>query len=393
VKKTDWRRTQQQVPPFGRNDNELLGGNDNGVIGSNDEQSSWAQISATAGAAVWAGMAVLARMGVARIGAIELMFLFAPLVIAPLGIELGRRMASDGRLGALARRLQPLGAGLAVAAICLPPGKRAGIVALGWLFVCLLMAGEGVMRLLRTPWKDAGRACPELAEGSARATLVRTTLAVARIDLAVGGAWLVASRWGMRPMGIQEPIGLLTAVHFHFAGFATATIAAATLQFAERGGEVRRWLRGVVGLVIAMPFVVAAGFVISPVLKMGAAILFSASVAGLAIAVRACGTKAEDRTARVLLQVAAGAVFAGMVLSGSYAVADYLGSEVLTIPQMARTHGVLNAVGFCLPGLLGWLVEKSRGQELWRRGRSESEVRGQKSEVRSQKSKFPTSLA
>jgi hypothetical protein len=34
---------------------------------------------------------------------------------------------------------------------------------------------------------------------------------------------------------------------------------------------------------------------------------------------------------------------------------------VLTIPQMARTHGVLNAVGFCLPGLLGWLVEKSRG--------------------------------
>jgi hypothetical protein len=171
----------------------------------------------------------------------------------------------------------------------------------------------------------------------------------------------VASRLGMRPMGIQEPIGLLTAVHFHFAGFATATIAAATLQFAERRGKYR-WLKPVVLMVVGLPFVVAAGFVISPIMKMVAAILFSASVAGLAIAVRACGRRAEEPTARILLQVAAGAVFAGMVLSGAYAVADYLGSNALTIPQMARTHGILNAVGFCLTGMLGWLVETSRGQ-------------------------------
>jgi hypothetical protein len=354
-------REQQQIPPVGRNDNGVLG-----------RQNSWAQISATAGAAVWAGLAVLARMGVARIGAIELMFLFAPLVIVPLGMELGRGMAGGGRLEALARRLQPLGAGIAVVAICLPPGKRAGILALGWLVVCGLIAGGEIVEIFRGArelWgKSTGespvptRALPTRAVARRpRVTRVaEIAMAVARIDLAVGGAWLVASRWGMRPMGIQEPIGLLTAVHFHFAGFATATIAATTLRFAERRGEGRQWLRVVVGLVVGMPFVVAAGFVISPVLKMGAAILFSASVAGLAVAVRACGTKAENGTARLLLQVAAGAVFAGMVLSGSYAVADYLGSDVLTIPQMARTHGVLNAVGFCLLGLLGWLVEKGR---------------------------------
>jgi hypothetical protein len=183
-------------------------------------------------------------------------------------------------------------------------------------------------------------------------------MGIARVDLVVGGAWLVASRWGMRPMGIQEPIGLLTAVHFHFAGFATAMIAAATIRFSEKRGE-HPWLKRLVLMVVGLPIVVAAGFVISPVVKMVAALLFSASVAGLAIAVRACGTKAANTTARILLQVAAGAVFAGMVLSGAYAVADYLGSGALTIPQMARTHGVLNAVGFCLSGLLGWLVESS----------------------------------
>ncbi len=320
-----------------------------------------------AGAGVWAGMAVLARIGIVRVGAIELLFLFAPLVIVPLGMELGRGMGGTGRLEELARRLQPVGAGMVVVAMCLPPGWRAGLAAAGWMVVCGLMAGGGVVGLVRSSLTRSSLTRSSLTRSSWRDAdrSVRATLALAQMDLGVGGAWLVASRLGMRPMGIQEPIGLLTAVHFHFAGFATAMIAAATLQFVERRGVFRlgqRWLKPVVVLVAGMPIVVAAGFVISPVVKMAAAILFSTSVAALAIAVRACGRNAEDATARILLQVAAGAVFAGMVLSASYAVADYAGSEVLTIPQMARTHGILNAVGFCLAGLLGWLVEKSGGQ-------------------------------
>lgn len=307
----------------------------------------WAATCATAGAAVWAGIAVLARVGIARLGAIELLFLFAPLVIVPLGMELSREITGSDPLNSIARRLQPLGAALAVLAMWLPPGRRAGFAAMGWLVVCLLMAGSGAVDLVRVLWTDAK---------SLGAT--RFVMGMARIDLAVGGAWLVASRLGMRPMGIQEPIGLLTAVHFHFAGFATAIIAATTLQFAERHRE-HLWLRYLAPIVAGLPFVVAAGFVVSPVVKMVAALLFSISVAALAIGVRACGRKAEAAPARILLQVAAGAIFAGMVLAGAYVIADYAGSNALTIPQMARTHGILNAVGFCLPGLLGWLVETS----------------------------------
>jgi hypothetical protein len=115
----------------------------------------------------------------------------------------------------------------------------------------------------------------------------------------------------------------------------------------------------VVVMVTGMPYVVAAGFVISPALKMGAAIVFSASVAALAIFLHGCGRKAKNATARWLLQLAPVAVFAGVVLAGTYAVADSMGSDVLTIPQMARTHGILNGMGFCLAGLLGWLVEST----------------------------------
>src|SRR5438477_9158769 len=325
-----------------------------------DNAHRWAAVCATAGAAAWAGIAVLPRMGIARMGAIELLFLFAPLVIVPLGMELGRVLGGGGRFGEIACRLQPAGAALAVVAMWLPVGRMAGLVAVGWLSVCVLTAFDGVGKLLLALSKGAGEGPFDYRSGQVRATwIARATLAamaMAGVDMAVGGGWLVASRLGMRPMGIQEPIGLLTAVHFHFAGFATAMIGAAMLSVAERSGK-HRWLTALVLTVAGLPLLVAAGFVTSPVLKMAAAILFSASVAALAISLRALGKKAENATARILLQVAAGAVFAGMMLSGIYAFADYLGSDVLTIPQMARTHGILNAMGFCLMGLLGWLVE------------------------------------
>ena len=237
--------TEKQVPQ-GRNDNAregippALSPLSRLQAGRNDKReksgsgAAWAQVCATAGAAVWAGMAVLARMGIARIGAIELLFLFAPLVIAPLGMELGRVIGEGGRLGEMAWRLQPLGAICAVLAMLMTPGLKAGLVGLGWMLVCALMAVNGLFDLMALRKKSPLLAPKDAAtNGAPGAIVVGITLAVAKVDLAVGGAWLVASRLGMRPMGIQEPIGLLTAVHFHYAGFATATIAAATLRFQE----------------------------------------------------------------------------------------------------------------------------------------------------------------
>lgn len=314
---------------------------------SRNDTGTWARVCATAGAAVWAVIAVLARMGIARIGALELMFLFAPLLIVPLGIELGRAIVPTRPTEWLAQRFQPFAAAFAVIALLLPLGRVAALLACPWLFVCSLMAMAGLLDLFLVFRSPADPREPSHA--------VIFAYALARIDLAVGGAWFVASCFGMRPMGIQEPIGLLTAVHFHFAGFATAMIAAATLRFG--GSPHRRSLRWLVSFVVAMPYVVAISFVVSPLLKMAAAILFSIGVAALAVVLRSAAKQARQPAARFLLQAAAIAVFAGMVLAGTYAVLDFRGSDALTIPQMARTHGILNAVGFCMPGLLGWMIE------------------------------------
>ncbi len=314
-------------------------------VTSFSDANRWTRHCAVGGTAAWAALAVTARLGFVRIGAIELMFAFAPLVIVPLGMEVGRRIAGAGWLEQTARCSQPFAAALAVAALLLPPGSSAGFLAGGWMIVCFLMAGAAANRL-------------RSFSGSGTDKVIQTAICVAGLDLAVGGAWFVASRLGLRPMGIQEPIGLLTAVHFHFAGFATSTIAAATLHFARRRGP-QRWFSALVMLVVTMPFVVAAGFVISPALKMAAGLVFSASIAVLAVAMSSFAKQLEDVLARRLLQFAAASIFAGMILSGTCAIADFAGSDVLTIPQMARTHGLLNAFGFCLVGLLGWLIEGS----------------------------------
>jgi YndJ-like protein len=327
-----------------------------------EPHNGWVRSCATGGAGLWAALAVLARAGMLRLGGIELLFLFAPLVVVPLGMALGRGLEflSPGRTvreNSSARaidwfigRMQPVAAVSAVIALLVPPGRAAGLWACPWLFLGLLLAVSAMAGSIS-------------AMASRRVPLVwEWALLIAKIDLLVGGAWFLISRLGIRPMRFVEPIGLLTAVHFHFAGFATAMIAAAAGQFAALR-SARRWLRWLIAVVVGMPFVVAVGFVTLPALKMGAALLFGISVAGLALCLRSLAKTMSHRTSRVLLEVAPASVFAAMVLAGAYAIADFVGSDRLTIPQMARTHGVLNGVGFCLPGLLAWLVEMESAPE------------------------------
>jgi hypothetical protein len=302
----------------------------------------WARSSATAGAVVWALLAALAGARKAPLGVIELLFLFAPLVIVPLGLELGRVVApvEPHRGEETARILQPLAAGLAVASFWFSPGWTAGALVAPWVMVGALMAVAGLLSLLK---------------GTDR-SLVAVAANVGRMNLAVASGWLLVSRFGIRPMGFREPIVLLTAVHFHYTGFATALLAATAAAFAQRRGRRTPLLRLVVVLVFFLPFLLAAGFVFSPTLKLAAALALSASMVGLAGLQFWLSKDLRSRTARGFLQVSAVALIAGMMLAAAYELGE--AKDWLLIPRMASTqHGLFNGLGFVLLGLLGWLVE------------------------------------
>ena len=157
--------------------------------------------------------------------------------------------------------------------------------------------------------------------------------------LAVGAAFLLIERLGVRPLGLPAVIVLLTAVHFHFACFGllrAAALAADRLGLATTGAAV--------ALAVGMPLT-AAGFTFGSLalswlgsLVVGSArLVVAASLARLAT--RASGPR------RLPLGLAAVVLVPGMALGLGWATATLVGAPLLDLDGMVRTHGALNGAG------------------------------------------------
>ena len=230
--------------------------------------TKWQQALALGGALLWTAIVGLAATGHAPLGVIELMFLFAPLVIVPLGLALAKAVKPVHHCKWESSLLffHPFAAAATLISFWHSPSRIAGLLALPWMLLCGLEALAGTLTLMQQK----------------KHNLVAWAINIGRLDLAIAGGWLVISRLGLRPIGIQEPIILLTAVHFHYTGFATALLAGTVLATAQRQNRNIRFLKILVASIIVIPFVVAAGFVWSAALKMAAAVLLSACLVCLA---------------------------------------------------------------------------------------------------------------
>ena len=306
------------------------------IVRTNDARSA---IVSLAGSLVWAVLAAVAGSRHAPLGVIELLLMVAVLVVVPLGLGLSDSLGGSGLRAALF--LQPFAALAVTLSMLFPPGIKAAALAVPWLILGLLLAISGTANLLQNKsW-----------------SLISLVIATSGADLALASLWLLISRLGLRPLGCQEPIILLTAVHFHYSGFGTALIGASMLRWSEARRIQPRGLRGAVLLVVFLPFVVAAGFTFSATLRTVAAIALAVSVAALAAIQMWLASRLHVREARMFLRVASAMVFLGMALACLYEIGDQSGRIWLTIPAMASTHGVLNGLGFVLLSLLGWQIE------------------------------------
>jgi hypothetical protein len=299
------------------------------------------------GALCWLVLGLLYLAGNAPFGLIELLFLLAPLVVVPLGFELLDGNAQGMRplaLGRVVRVMQPVAAFMAVASFWFPAGRVAGALASGWVWVGAVAGWMAVVDLASGGWRSFNR----------------MVFNVARLDLLIASCWLLVSRLGVTPMGFQEPIVLLTGMHFHYAGFAMALIAGITLHgMGGREGTRGRMLRWIVALVVFVPYLLAAGFVFSAMLKLVCSLILAATLLGFAGLQFFSAARFRSGVARGLLRTAAGLLIPGMLLVIAYAIGEYRGSYWLAIPQMARVHGPLNGPGFVLLSLVGWITEKS----------------------------------
>jgi hypothetical protein len=297
---------------------------------------------AVGGAIVWLALIAGRLAGLTRLTLIDLLFLLAPLVIAPLGLAL---IAFDSgpasRLLAAAVRIQPVGAGLATVSLLVPIGAAAAILASTWLLVCAIAALGALAYLIQ------GRSLQP----------VRLAPAAAVAFMAFGALWLVLSRAGIAPLGLSPIVVELTAVHFHFTGFAAtlmATLVLARLQH-ERGTSRQIALAASLLMIAGSPLLAAGWATPVHVLQVAGAILVACGVIGTAaLLFFRCTSLVESTPARTLLRVSALTPLLPMLLAVEYSAGHVFGFPTLDIHTMALVHGNLNALGFSLLSLVAF---------------------------------------
>lgn len=281
---------------------------------------------ALGGGAVWLLALMAGAAGAGELTLVDALLLLGILVVVPLAVPL---VPGSSRGHAAAALL----AGAPTApALLLDRGLLAGLLVLPWL------AAAGAGTVLVAGWCLSGR----------RHVLDVVWIAAA-VYLLVGAGWLVADRLDLQPVGFAAPFVQLTAVHFHFAGSASSVLAGCLLGWREG-----RLPRLAAALVVAAPPVVAVGFVVYGPLQIAGAVLLTAGLWILAWETIRGVAPNVGRLSGALLIVSGLAVLAPMVLAVQWAVGANYATPALSIPEMARLHGITNAVGFTLVGVLGW---------------------------------------
>ena len=262
----------------------------------------------------------------------EVLVLVAAWFYVPFGLGRIPAGASDASVRRVVRWLWVPGVVGATAGMCLPVGPWAAAGAGLWLVFAGLLALSGLLRL-RERWRTL-----------AMPGWLRTG---ALLQLPIGAGWLVLSRAGLEPLGFKEPIVVLTAVHFHYAGFLAPVLAAEAIEHLGLGRAARSG-----GLLLLVgPAVLAAGFVLSPALQAGAALVIVLGL-GLIAAASLLGLRAAPR--RLPLALSWLCVLAGMALAAVYAIGEVTELWWLNMAEMALTHGLLNGLGFGLLGVWAW---------------------------------------
>ena len=287
------------------------------------------------GAFAWLLAPFLSQDGTLVFGSIEHAFASMPLMAAPFALSLLSGLAkAEGRSeqdrDRWAQKLQPWAALLVLGSFLLPKGPLAAALTAGWLVMSLLLAS------------------------TARAPTTNPSLFAARLLLLIGAGWLLASRLGLGPPGLAQLKVFLGALHFHFSGFVLQLFFAATARRLKGTGTRLRVVHQALALLaIAALILIAAGNISgAPVVRSAGVGLMVLSTFGLGTTMTTVASAQTSGTPRRLLLSSCCSLAGAMVLAGIYGIGELRGIVAIELPEMVRWHGLVNALGFALCGLV-----------------------------------------
>jgi len=318
-----------------------------------------ALLTAGIGALFWIGLAFVQPE---HMDPVAFAFLSGPMIVVPLSLVL---LSSPDRNGnhsyswRAAVAVAPFAIAVLPTSWMVEPGLAALIRVMPWVLVCILIAMHGFFRLL----ERGLRPLEDLAvDGGA-------------VLLFVGGAWLAMSRWGWAPFGFEEPVILLTAIHFHFAGLAAPLATGMALRHSVSNKEnpdnhqLKTSSFGILNtwtlvLVLGGIPLTALGITISQVMgvlwvERLAAWALIAGMAGLSvILIQSLFYSSSTLSQRLLHMISATCLLVSMTAAAWFALdggATSLGENHLSLDDMRRWHGLVN-VCFAITALLGFIL-------------------------------------
>lgn len=300
-------------------------------------------VSALGGMILWSFAVLTGEL----VTVVEQALALAPLVLVPLGMRMAATPPFEGtprRLYHAAAVGQPVGAVLVLVSLTLPSGGlEAAMVAVPWVFVTGLLGLTALARMReRGPWP-----------------LTETVIDAGFSYSVVGSVALVLFHLGIT-FWFEPVIILLTAVHFHFAGFVLPVLTG----FAGRalGDRVGTGFRGLTGVVLIGPALIAIGISFSPLIEVLAVGGFTVAVAVLGGYVTVGVAPERPRLQGVLVAVSSLVLPVSMTLALGYGIETFTGYNLfgLSVSRMIVLHGSLNAYGFALLGTIGWRLAVPR---------------------------------
>jgi hypothetical protein len=176
-----------------------------------------------------------------------------------------------------------------------------------------------------------------------------------RIFPCIGSGWLLAFLADWTPWNFDPLIVLLTAAHFHHAGFTLPLMAGLNAK-ASPGC----WTRFSCVAILAGVPLVAAGItcthfgVLRFVEPFGVTVLVLGALGVAVSQIRRGMEKQHSMLTRIGFVVSGASLLSAMILAMGFGLRHVVPNWALTMPQMWMIHGTLNAFGFGLCGLLAW---------------------------------------
>lgn len=226
-----------------------------------------------------------------------------------------------------------------------PPGLLTAIWAGLWLVVRLYISCHVLLSWRTQRDFSVGKLC----------------LDAASLFPAIGAAWLLANRLNWMPFGFDALIVLLTAAHFHHAGFTLPLMAGLC---AKKRKDVLS--KAACTLILAGVPLVALGitcthFKILPWVEPVAVTVLVSGALGVAILqMRMALPSDQPGWNRCLFFISGLSLFIAMLLALSFGLRSILPHWALPMPTMWAIHGGLNTFGFGLCGIFAWKTLKQR---------------------------------